>query len=300
MQVGKNEALKLFIEYMQIEKNYSQATIEQYHHDITGFFMFMAEQAISSLEEVQYGDVRIFLTRMYDKKLARRTAASKISCLRSFYRFLVREKLVAENPFALVSLPKAEKRLPEFFYEQELELLFDACETETPLGKRNKALLELLYGTGIRVSECCKIRLSDLDFFLSTVLVHGKGHKERYVPFGSFAHDELQTYIQSARNELLGDKEDHGYLFVNFRGGPLTARGVRGILNKMFENSSLQGKIHPHKLRHTFATHLLNNGADMRTVQELLGHAFLSSTQIYTHVTNEHLRRTYMSSHPRA
>ncbi|SEM47691.1 integrase/recombinase XerC [Mesobacillus persicus] len=295
-----NISLKLFIEYLQIEKNCSQYTVEHYHHDINDFFVFMAEEAISDLKDVEYSDVRIYLTKLYEKQLSRRTVARRISCLRSFYKFLLREKLVDENPIALVSIPKGEKRLPDFFYEQELELLFESCETETALGKRNKALLELLYGTGIRVSECCKIRLTDLDFYLSTVLVHGKGQKQRYVPFGSFAQDELESYIQTARKELLKSKEDHGFLFVNFRGGPLTDRGVREILNKMFDHSALHGKIHPHKLRHTFATHLLNNGADLRTVQELLGHAFLSSTQVYTHVTNEHLRRTYMSTHPRA
>ncbi len=285
---------------MQIEKNYSQSTIEQYQQDILGFYMFMNEQAISNLSDVTYADVRLYLTSLYEQRLARRTAARKISCLRSFYRYLAREKIIEDNPFTLVSMPKAEKRLPGFFYEEELEALFDSCKTDTPLGIRNKAILELLYGTGIRVGECCSIRLKDIDFYMSTMLIHGKGHKERYVPFGSFAHDQLESYIRDARPELLNGMEDHGYLFVNFRGGRLTPRGLRGILNKMIEDSSLQGKIHPHKLRHTFATHLLNNGADMRTVQELLGHAFLSSTQIYTHVTNEHLRKTYMSSHPRA
>lgn len=295
-----NISLKLFIEYLQIEKNCSQYTVEHYHHDVNEFFEFMKEEAILNLKDVQYSDVRIYLTKLYEKQLSRKTVARRISCLRSFYRFMLREKLVDENPMALVSIPKAEKRLPDFFYEQELNLLFESCETETALGKRNKALLELLYGTGIRVSECCNIRLTDLDFYLSTVLVHGKGNKQRYVPFGSFAHDELESYIQTARKELLKGKEDHGFLFVNFRGGALTDRGVREILNKMFEKSALNGKIHPHKLRHTFATHMLSNGADLRTVQELLGHAFLSSTQVYTHVTNEHLRRTYMSTHPRA
>ncbi|CAM3702680.1 tyrosine recombinase XerC [Mesobacillus zeae] len=300
MTADVNISLTLFIEYLQIEKNYSQYTIEHYHRDISDFFMFMSEQAISGIEEVQYSDARVYLTRLHENRLSRKTVARKISCLRSFYKFLLRENLANDNPFSLVSIPKAEKRLPGFFYEQELQLIFEACETNTPLGIRNLAILELLYGTGIRVGECVKIRLSDLDFHLSTVLVHGKRNKERYVPFGSFAHDALEQYIQKARAELLKGKEDHGWLFVNFRGGPLTDRGIREILNKLVEKSALTGKIHPHKLRHTFATHLLSNGADMRTVQELLGHSFLSSTQVYTHVTNEHLRNTYRSHHPRA
>ena len=296
-----NNSLTLFIEYLQIEKNYSQYTIEHYHHDIREFFMFMSEQTILTLNEVKYFDVRIYLTRLYNEKFARRTVARKISCLRSFFKFLVREGLVAENPFALASIPKAEKKLPEFFYEEEMQALFNACETETLLGQRNKALLELLYATGMRVSECSQIRMKDLDMYLSTVLVHGKGNKQRYIPFGSFAHDALEHYIHNSRKSLMSKRDSpNEYLFLNFRGGQLTARGIRLILNKMIEQSALTGKIHPHMLRHTFATHLLGNGADMRTVQELLGHAFLSSTQIYTHVTNEYLRKTYMTHHPRA
>jgi integrase/recombinase XerC len=295
-----NVLLKLFIEYLQMEKNYSQYTIVHYQHDIREFFLFMAEQALNDVETVQYSDARLYLTKLYDKKLSRKTVAKKISTLRSFYKFLLREKYIVENPFALVTIPKAEKRLPNFFYEDELQILFHSCETDTPLGERNKALLEILYGTGIRVSECCQICLKDLDFYLSTVLVHGKGQKERYVPFGSCAKDSLEKYINNGRKKLLEGKEKIEALFVNHRGGPLTTRGVREILNKMIEKSALDSSIHPHKLRHSFATHLLNNGADLRSVQELLGHSFLSSTQVYTHVTNEHLRKTYMSHHPRA
>jgi integrase/recombinase XerC len=301
MTVNVNVSLTLFIEYLQIEKNSSEYTIEHYQRDIGEFFMFMAEQAIESINQVEYSDVRLYLTKLYDKKLARKTVARRISCLRSFYKFLLREELVDENPFSLVSIPKLEKHLPSFFYESEMDELFKACDVSTPLGKRNKALLELLYATGIRVSEICQIKMKDLDMFVSTVLVHGKGKKQRYVPFGSFAYDAIELYIQQGRHQLLpSTKEDHGYLFVNFRGGPLTARGVRTILNSIMDKSALNGKIHPHMLRHTFATHLLNNGADMRTVQELLGHTFLSSTQVYTHVTKEFLRNTYMSHHPRA
>jgi integrase/recombinase XerC len=295
-----NVLLKLFTEYLQIERNYSKYTIEHYQHEISNFFVFMAEQVIVEVELVQYLDARLYLTKLYDKKLARKTVAKKISALRSFFKFLLREKYVKENPFSLVTIPKVEKRLPQFFYEDELQLLFRACETETPLGQRNIALLEMLYGTGIRVSECCQINVKEVDFYLSTVLVHGKGQKERYVPFGNFAYDSLEQYINNGRKILLKDKNTVDRLFLNHRGGPLTTRGVREVLNGMIEKSALDGSIHPHKLRHSFATHLLNNGADLRSVQELLGHANLSSTQMYTHVTNEHLRKTYMAHHPRA
>ncbi|WP_226643917.1 tyrosine recombinase XerC [Mesobacillus subterraneus] len=300
MEANVNNSLNLFIEYLQIEKNYSQYTIEHYQHDIREFFLFMSEQGLNSLDEVEYADTRIYLTKLFDHQLSRKSVARRISCMRSFYKFLLREKMVGDNPFSLVSIPKLEKRLPDFFYEEELSQLFKACETESPIGKRNKALLELLYATGIRVGECCKITLKDIDLSLSTVLIHGKRKKDRYVPFGSFAQDAIEDYIKNGRTDLLKTKEDHGHLFLNFRGGPLTDRGIREILNKLIEKSALTGKIHPHKLRHTFATHMMSNGADMRTVQELMGHAFLSSTQVYTHVTKEHLRNIYMSHHPRA
>ncbi|MBY0120705.1 tyrosine recombinase XerC [Bacillus sp. S/N-304-OC-R1] len=300
MDQNVNNSLNMFIEYLQIEKNYSQYTIEHYQQDINEFYMFISEQGISKLENVKYFDVRIYLTKLFEKKLARKSVARKISCLRSFFRFLVREKIVSENPFALASIPKLEKRLPEFFYEEELKELFNACKSDTILGQRNKALLELLYATGIRVSECSNIRLNDLDMHLSTVLVQGKGNKQRYIPFGSFAQDALQYYIQHGRQSLLAKEAPNDYLFLNSRGRPLTPRGIRHILNQLIEQSSLNGKIHPHMLRHSFATHLLANGADMRTVQELLGHAFLSSTQVYTHVTSEYLRSSYLAHHPRA
>lgn len=298
MNENLNVLLQSFITYLQIEKNYSQYTIEHYRKDIESFFEFMAEEALT-IEQVEYFNARLYLTKLYEREYARASVSRKISSLRSFFHFLVREKKVSENPFAFVSQPRAEKRLPKFFYEEELEKLFDSCDTSTPLGKRNLALLELLYATGIRVSECAQIQLRDIDFYLATLLVRGKGSKERYVPFGSFAHEALQSYIQDAREALLNGKE-HSYLFVNFRGDPLTPRGIRHILNNLMTKASLNSKIHPHMLRHTFATHLLNNGADLRTVQELLGHVNLSSTQVYTHVTKEHLRRAYMNHHPRA
>lgn len=295
-----NDSLKLFIEYLQIEKNYSKYTIENYQQDIKEFCMFMTEQSIGVFSNVQYSDARLYLTKLYERKLARKTIARRISSLRSLYKFLLREELIQDNPFSLVAIPKIEKRLPEFFYEEELEQLFNSCEVETPIGQRNKALLELLYATGIRVSECCQIRLKDIDFTYSTVLIHGKGSKDRYMPFGSFASDSLNRYIKDGRTKLLTNNHSHDFLFVNYRGGAITERGVRNVLNTMFDKTALTGKIHPHMLRHTFATHLLNNGADMRSVQELLGHAYLSSTQVYTHVTNDYLRKTYLNHHPRA
>jgi integrase/recombinase XerC len=294
-----SEQLQSFIEYLQIEKQYSTYTFEQYRHDIEEFYVFMKEQGLHSLKEVEYSDARLFLTVLHERKLMRASISKKISSLRSFYRFLNREEQLDTNPFSFVNLPKKEKRLPRFFYEEEIQVLLEACNGESLLDLRNKAIFELLYGTGIRVSECANLQLKDMDLAVSTILVKGKGNKERYVPFGSFAQDALTAYIYQSRPSLIKD-QSHSTVFVNHRGGALTARGIRLILNKIIEKASLKGKITPHKLRHTFATHLLNNGADLRSVQELLGHADLSATQVYTHVTKDQLRKTYMAHHPRA
>ncbi|WP_108669701.1 tyrosine recombinase XerC [Peribacillus acanthi] len=296
-----NNSLQSFLEYLQLEKNYSKYTIEHYQRDISEFLLFMNEQGINGLHTVSYFDARLYLTHLYDKQLAKRSISRKTSCLRSFYKFLMREKLSNENPFQSVSLPKKDHKLPKFLYEEEIEVIFNSVDASSELGKRDLALLELLYATGIRVGECTGIQLKDLDFSLETVLVHGKGKKDRYVPFGSKAKKALLDYINVARNKLVGQLDaDHGKLFVNFRGAPLTSRGVRFVLSTLIETASVKGKIHPHVLRHTFATHLLNNGADLRSVQELLGHSEISSTQIYTHVTKEQLKKVYNSAHPRA
>lgn len=289
-----------YIEYIQIEKNYSEYTIKFYRQDIEHFFMFMNEQGISDLQKVEYFDARLYLTQLYSSKYKRASLARKISSLRSFYKFLMREKIVVENPFALLIQPKKELRIPKFFYQEEMEKLFQVCDGPSPLEKRNKALLEILYSTGIRVSECANIQLKDIDFDFDAILVNGKGNKERIVLFGSFARVALHDYINTARNQLMLTAAPHHQLFVNYKGTPLTVRGIRHILNSVIEKAALTGKMHPHMLRHTFATHLLDNGADIRTVQELLGHEYLSSTQVYTHVTKEHLRKTYIAHHPRA
>lgn len=298
--IDQKKALSSFIEYLQIEKNSSHYTIENYKRDIHGFFLFLNEQGIEDITSVEYFDVRLYLTNLYEKKLSKRTVARKTSCLRSLYKFLLREGDVKDNPFSLASLPKKDQRLPRFLYEKEMNQLFSSLKKDSPIGIRNSALLELLYATGIRVSECCEIKLQDIDLSLGTVLVHGKGKKDRYVPVGRYAQEAIDLYIRTARMEMTSsDAKAHVYLFVNFRGDPLTPRGVRYILNELIKKSAADGSLHPHMLRHSFATHLLNNGADIRTVQELLGHSKISSTQMYTHVTKDQLKKVYNASHPR-
>lgn len=289
------------MEYLQIEKNASPYTLRFYEDDLDSFFSFLKEENLHDLRDINQHDIRIFLTNLYNKKMSRKTVSRMLSCLRSFYRFLEREAIVPDNPFIHVSLPKEEKRIPSFLYEEELEKLFKVSDLTTPLGQRNQALLELLYATGIRVGECVNLHVDDIDFSIGTIFVTGKGNKERYVPFGTFAEEALRMYLHDGRLKLLEKTSiSTDYLFVNARGRPLTDRGMRLILDKLVEKASLTINIYPHKLRHTFATHMLNAGADLRTVQELLGHENLSTTQIYTHVTRDYLRNVYMNSHPRA
>ncbi|WP_085508256.1 tyrosine recombinase XerC [Thalassobacillus devorans] len=291
----------LFLEYLQIEKNASSLTIQHYEKDVDAFFLFMQTEGIASIKEVDYPLIRIFLTQLYQQKLSRRSVSRKLSCMRSFYRFLEREGKISHNPFLNVSLPKEGKPIPEFFYEEELERLFSVSDLTDPLGQRNQALLELMYGTGMRVSECVGTKVEDIDFAIGTILVRGKGRKERYVPFGQFAERALKRYIEDGRERLSQkSKAQPVQLFLNAKGGDLSDRGVRLILDKLVEKAAMTVNIHPHKLRHSFATHMLNQGADLRAVQELLGHENLSSTQIYTHVTKDHLRKIYRDSHPRA
>ena len=293
------EMLSSFIRYVQLEKNFSVHTIREYEKDLTEFFSFLEAEGVSTIDEVEYVHARLFITKLYDEKKARTTISRKISSIRSFFKFANREFNLDDAPFRSLYHPKKEERLPNFFYEEELNILFEKNQGTDLKSLRNIAILELLYATGIRVSELVSVELSQVDFSYNIIRVMGKGRKERIVPFGSFASDALLIYKDEVRPKLMKTKQ-HDKLFVNMRGGELTDRGVRHILKEMIENASMHTKIYPHMFRHTFATHLLNNGADLRTVQELLGHAHLSSTQVYTHVTKEALRKTYMNAHPRA
>ncbi|MGG0657924.1 tyrosine recombinase XerC [Rummeliibacillus pycnus] len=299
MNIQFKQALEQFITYIQLEKNFSPLTVRDYRTDILGFFTFLQVEGVEDLTQVEYIHARLYVTKLYEEKKARTTISRKISSIRSFFKFLNREYDLDDSAFQALYHPKKEVRLPHFFYEEELSKLFEANEGSDPKSLRNMAILELLYATGIRVSELTSIELKDIDFSLNILRVMGKGRKERYVPFGHFAAEAIGNYLEESRPKLIKGLQHEG-LFANMRGGALTARGVRYILNDMMKRTELHTTIHPHMLRHSFATHLLNNGADLRTVQELLGHSSLSSTQVYTHVTKEHLRNTYMNAHPRA
>ncbi|WP_412990315.1 tyrosine recombinase XerC [Pediococcus siamensis] len=294
--------IKLFLEYLRVERQYSEQTIKAYQSDLEEFCAFLrANGGLKAFDKIDHLDVNVFMTDLFDRKYSRTTISRKLSSLRSFYNFLAKNDLVTQNPFAGVKLKKHQEQLPRFFYQKEMTALFAAAKDDTILAPRNSALLEVLYGTGIRVSECANLQWQNIDFSLKMMLIRGKGDKERYVPFGQYCLRALQDYQSGCRKTIMAKyHKQHDFVFINHYGDPITATGIEYVLNQIIAKSSLTSHIHPHMLRHTFATQLLNNGADLRTVQELLGHSSLSTTQIYTHVTQENLQSNYRKFFPRA
>lgn len=290
-----------FKKYLLIEKQYSDETLKAYSEDLQHFVDFIDETGdAKSFKEIGSNDVHAYMSYLYDRY--EMTSISRmISSLRAFYNFLIKNELTDENPFAYVQLKRHPRSLPRFFYEKEMTALFEATEGDTQMLIRDRALLESLYGTGMRVSECTGLKMENVDLTNKKMLLHGKGDKDRLVPFGSYCQEALQRYFEQTRTPLMEKyHRDHDLVFVNHYGNPLTPAGVAYILKQIVKRSSLHTSIHPHELRHTFATHLMSNGADLRAVQELLGHSSLSTTQIYTHVTPEHLQRDYRKFFPRA
>ena len=292
------EVLERFKSYIASERRYSEHTSTSYLDDIHNLINFLDKEQFGDLLTVSPRVARFYTATLHEN-YSPKSIARKISSVRSMYKFLVKEDILEENPFLDIELPKQEKRLPKFIYPEEIESIFKSIDTSTPLSVRNYLILEFLYGTGVRVSELCNVKLNDIDYYQNTCIIHGKGSKDRIVPLHNRLINEISDYVITTRKDLLKTKESK-YLFLNHHGDNITPRGVRMIINKIMLSSGESLKISPHTLRHTFATHLLNNGADLRSVQELLGHSHLSSTQIYTKVSKEKLRESYMKAHPRA
>jgi len=299
-----NELQVEYIEYLDSIKNYSDHTIKSYSDDISQFIEYLSVNSIDDITSITYRDVRYYYSHLSNYKTNQgrgykaQSIMRKISSLRTFYQYLLRKELLESNPFALLEPPKKEVKLPKFLYFNELEKIISSIDRTTVLGLRDYMIFELFYATGVRVGEIVNIKVSDIDFSNQMIRVFGKGSKERLVPINSVCKQVINEYIEESRPSLLKGESD--YLLLNNRGKSLTTRGIRYILDQVVLKSGVNIGISPHMLRHTFATHLLDEGADLRVVQELLGHERLETTQIYTHVTKHRLQEVYLKAHPRA
>lgn len=294
-----------YITYLEVERNASPYTVRNYTADllgsknIRGFFTFLKEKGLKSFDEVDRAILRDYLAYLMEQGVAKASIARKLSAIRSFCRYLLREGMMTANPIADTSSPKLDKRLPSFLSIAEMESLLKAPDLSTPSGQRDRALMELLYAAGIRVSELANLDTGQVNLSANEIRVWGKGSKERVALIGEPAAEALNAYLSQGRPKLMGKKSSSA-LFVNRYGKRLTERSVQKMLQKYAILAGIDKRIYPHLLRHTFATHLLDGGADLRVVQELLGHASLSSTQIYTHVSQSQARKVYLSAHPLA
>ncbi|MBD3948422.1 tyrosine recombinase XerC [Tuanshanicoccus lijuaniae] len=289
-----------FIDYLTNERRYSAHTITAYQKDLDDFYQFLEQTGDASIHLIDYQDMRLYLARMNELQLSSNSIARKLSSLRSFFKYAMREEAIEYNPLELIHYKSKKQRLPEFFYEEEMKQLLDtAYQLDNVTIIRDRAILELLYGSGLRVSELCELQLKQINQAIQMVRVIGKGNKERIVPMSDSANAAVKSYVKEWRSLYL-TKDTNGHLFISEKGLPLKSYEVRNILESLKQAAGLTVSIYPHKLRHTFATHLLNNGADMRSVQEMLGHENLSSTQIYTHLSTQQMRETYLNAHPRA
>ncbi len=286
-----------FIEYLKYQRNYSDFTCNNYNKDLNEYNSFILSNKIN-YKNMDYNEAKEYVIYLNKKNDAKSTISRKLSSLRTFYKYLVLNNKVESNPFLLVSSPKKEKRIPKFINYNNMEEILNVPNIKTKEGQRERVILEVLYASGVRVSELVNIKLKDIDFSNKNILIFGKGSKERLVSFGDYALEYINLYLKEGRNLLLdGVKSD--YLIVGKKSEKLTTRRVEQIIDDIIKRTSIKLNITPHMFRHTFATHLLDNGCDLLVVQELLGHASLSSTEIYTHVSNEHLREVYLKCHPR-
>ena len=287
----KNE-IDMFANYLLIDKKYSSNTIESYKRDLIKFDNF-CKKKINNINEL---DIKKYLEYLTDENESKTSIARNISTLRSYYKFLVIEKLVNKNAMENIELPKLDKRLPKTLDEEDIDKLLNIKLVDN-YSFRNKAMIELMYATGLRVSELVNLKVHDIDIDMALVKTMGKGSKERIIPIGDYALYYINEYINNYRSEML-KKEYNDYLFLNNHGKKMTRQGFFKILKKIAEENNIKKDFSPHTLRHSFATHLLNHGADLRSIQELLGHSDISTTQIYTHVSNRQLRENYDSFHP--
>jgi len=294
-----DKLINQFIEYLEYEKGYSKKTIISYEKDLELFNKYLKENKIENITSIDYNTIRKYLSHLHEKKYESSSISRKISTLRSFFKYNLKEKNIKNNPMTLISNPKKEKKLPKYLNYEEMEKLLNSIDTSELEGIRDRLIIELLYSTGIRVSELVNIKIKDIKIKENQINILGKGNKERIVLFGEKAKEMIKIYLNAYKEYFKGNILND-YLLINKKGKQLTTNKIELIVKDVLKKSSLKLNISPHTLRHTFATHMLDSGADLKSVQELLGHENLKTTAIYTHISNERLKHVFVNSHPRA
>lgn len=286
-----------YLEYLRVVRKYSDKTILSYYDDLVEYQEFLQNNFINILD-IDDKVVKDYLKYLYSRNITKTSISRKLSSIRGLYNYLTNEDIITNNYFSKISNPKREKHLPKFLKNEEIDKILSVCENNTPLEERDTLVLELLYATGLRVSELVNIKISDINKSDKSIKVLGKGSKERIVLYNNHTKVALDKYLSDGYHSL--NKKNNGYLILNNRGDRISDRYIRDIINKYVKKAGLDIKISPHTLRHTFATDMLEEGSDLMTVKELLGHESLNTTSIYTHITNEQIRKTYNNAHPRA
>lgn len=285
--------------YLKREKGLSENTIDAYLRDITQYITFLEKyRKLKRVEQIDKSDIQAYLKSLKNKDLSAKSTSRKLSSIKGFHQFLLLEKETTTDVSSLIEAPKIERNLPDVLSVEEVIRLIDHVKGIEPLDLRNLALLELIYGSGLRVSELLNLKISDIHLTASYVKIIGKGSKERQVPLGQMSVVALREYLTKGRPQLI--KIENNFLFLNQYGNKLSRQGFFKLLKKIAKDSNITKEVSPHTLRHSFATHLLEAGIDLRTLQELLGHEDISTTQIYTHISQKHLKKSYLDAHPRA
>lgn len=286
-----------YLEYLKVFRKYSDKTIESYYNDLIEYNEFLGNN-FTIITDIDKEVVNKYLKYLYERDLNKNSICRKLSSIRGLYNYLVKEEVIECNLFNNHSNPKKELYLPKFLNEKDMNKLFEVCEFDNPINQRDSLIIELLYATGLRVSELVNIKIKDIDMKEMVIKVLGKGNKERIVLYNNHTSDALKKYLDAGYHDF--NKKNSGYLILNKDGDKLSERYIRKIIDKLVRKAGLNLKVSPHTIRHTFATDMLEEGADLVTVKELLGHESLNTTSIYTHVTNEQIRKTYNMAHPRA
>lgn len=294
-----NEYITKYQKYLEHEREYSMHTIASYTRDLQDYEQFLKKRKLKTdIRNATQEDIEDYLAFLYGRHLNKNTISRRLSGLRGFYKYLSYEEIIKDSPIRDISNPKKEQYLPKFLSEKELDQIFSICNTDTKVGQRENLIIELLYATGLRVSELVNIKIENIDMINKTIKVVGKGSKERIVIYNNHTAKALKIYLDDAYQDF--NKKNSEYLILNQNGDRLSSRYVRNIIDNLSRRANLNIKISPHTIRHTFATDMLNEGADLMTVKELLGHESLNTTSIYTHITNEQIKKTYDMAHPRA